>query len=138
MHLLKINEEWWYSERVLFDFCLLISYADFGISSSVIVHLNLPWKSIKAIDLIAPAFSSILFLSICALLNSAEEVDKARAAQLKQANVELANKTAVLMSDAQIDLVEPSLAEQLYRMVFKREAAKEEKVKEEKAKEEGE
>jgi ABC-type antimicrobial peptide transport system ATPase subunit len=61
-------------------------------------------------------------------------IDKAHAAQLKQVNVEMANRTAVLMADDPDALAEPSLAEQLYRMVFKRNAKKEGK---EEKKEEG-
>ncbi|KAI6174653.1 hypothetical protein M3Y97_01014500 [Aphelenchoides bicaudatus] len=68
-----------------------------------------------------------LIVLVCAFVVNGEEVDRAHAAQLKQANVELANKTNVLMSDAEADIMEPSLAEQLYRMVFKREAKEEKK-----------
>jgi hypothetical protein len=85
-------------------------------------------------------FSAVIIVYATLLSVHAQDkvADKAHAAQLKLVNVEMANRTATLMSDdPESKVAEPSLSEQLYQMVFKRNAKKEKEEKKEDTKEEG-
>jgi hypothetical protein len=64
-------------------------------------------------------FSLLVLLCAVVALNAEANEEIVRTAQLKTANVELASTNTTLLLD---DPPEPSLAEQLYQMVFKRSA----------------
>lgn len=75
---------------------------------------------------------SLILIAVLGFQANSLSADEARAAELKAANVELARNTTVLFSDSDDNI--STIAETLYRMVFKRDAkAKDEGKKDESA-----